>query len=62
MLLPLLDAYNVIDRMKEEELVKISERNARIKEIMEELKISEPLYTPSPHLLENPQQLLTVLL
>lgn len=52
--------FDELFRAKEEERVKITERNGRIAEILAELKTSEPLYDPPTYMLEHPAQLLEV--
>lgn len=52
--------FDDVCRAKEDERAKITERNQRIQEIMDELKIAEALFVPPPFLLENPHLLLEV--
>ena len=52
--------FEDVHAQKRDEIAKIAERNARIRKILAELKLSEELFTPAVHALETPEAVLTV--
>ena len=51
--------FGEVYNKKEQEISKINEKNKRIRKIMDDLSITDPLYTPELGPIEKPEMLLT---
>lgn len=52
--------FEAVHKQKVQEISRVKEKNKRIREIMQELELEEPLWVPTLSVSEDPEQALTV--